>query len=944
MAPFPAQLLERFREVEPGREPSLTQEDCIRLNRLARLSPLYRNLLLKHPEYLPGVLEEPQEDGENGGLLTEWAAERRTLPEDEAAILARLRTFRRKVSLRIAYREINRLQPVSRSVRELSLLADLAVRECLTLALTRWRSRYGEPWDDAAGSAARFCVMGLGKLGGRELNFSSDIDLIYVYEGEGSCRKNGSPTPFSTAQGFTKVAESLTGFLQEVTEHGFLFRVDLRLRPEGARSPIVRSLTGMENYYAAAGQSWERMALIKARPIAGDLSLGGELLENLHSFRYPRHPPPSLLTEIAAMKLRTEREVVGMANLHRDLKRGLGGIREIEFIVQTMQLLHAGRFPFLQTGSTVEGLEQLTRYRLMVPEESRMLADAYWFLREIEHRLQIREENQTHSLPTDPEQMEAIAESFSFADAAAFEHRLGEIRGEVRSLYEGLLQSSPADEELADWWLYLAESKTAPRVTESLRRWFGPADDARAALQDFLQGSRHNLLTREQVSRFRGLTRTFDAVMPSLAFPVRTLRRISRFADAYGTRSQFLSTCSLDPRFFEIVALLFDRSEFIFDLLCRHPEIVEEVLRPAILRRRKSSAETQREIERAGPAENGGDWLWLYVKAEQIRISIGDFLGFLNQEEAEQDLSRLADAVLHWLLHLVDPQERLLVVALGKYGGAEMSLGSDLDLLFFSDGEHPAEDQAAVRHLLSHLGQGGAGPVFPVDVRLRPHGEDGPLVGTLPGLRRYHARRAQLWEKQILTRARVISGPEPLATGFHSLVDELLYRPESRFSRDTLSPLWEMRLRIERERDVVQPPQRAFKTGPGGLMDLEFLAQILQLKWGSRYPEVRQTSTRGVLAALGQLELVDQGHLETLQENLVFLRHVEVLLRRNRCTPVSIIPEGPEDQHALARWARFRNYPEFWAEHCRAMVATRQIVLATLGEIAAGARRPGERK
>lgn len=931
MAAFHEQLIERLRETRPEKVSRLAPEDARRLDRFSRLSPLYRNVLLKHPEYLPWLLQPPAEEDStrDSAVSSEWSTARGDLRPDSPDYMAALRTFRRKFSLRIAFRDVNCLQPPSRSVRELSMLAEFCIRECFDLALRRWLSRHGHPWDEAERRPARFCVLALGKLGGRELNFSSDIDLIYFYEGEGHCRKENEETHFTNHQFFTKVAESLTNLLQEQTEHGFLFRVDVRLRPEGARSPLVRSFASMENYYAAAGQSWERMAFIKARPVAGDLSLGGELLESLHSFRYPRHPPPSLLGEIAAMKLRTEREVVGAANLHRDVKRGLGGIREIEFIVQTMQLLHAGRFPFLQTHATVEGLEQLVKYRLMQRGEADFLRDAYWFLRSVEHRLQVREEQQTHTLPSDPEKLAPIAESFGLEDAAALEQKLDEVRRGVRSRYDQLLAGAPVDEALADWWLYFAERKRTPGVAASLKRWFGTDEDPFGTVSDFVQGNRNFMLTREQVSRFMGLVREFDRVMPLLAYPLRTLQRISRFADVYGTRSQFLSTCSLDPRFFEILALLFDRSEFIHELLCQHPEILDEVLRPEILRRRKSADDTLRELTNGAPAEGFRDWLWLYVKAEQIRIAIGELLGFLDQEDTERNLTALADATLLFLLGRVDPGHRLLLVALGKYGGREMTFGSDLDLLFLSDGKDPQRDEKAVRALAKNLSHRSAqGPIFQADLRLRPHGQDGPLVVTLSGLAKYHERRAQSWEKQVLTRARIVRGPGELEENFQRFLDGLLYSQPA--EEEELQELWDMRLRIERERDRVHPPERAFKTGAGGLVDLEFFAQLLQLRHGHSHRQLRDPNTRNVLRAAGKLHLMDPAQNETLLENLAFLRCVEVLLRRNRYSPVTVIPLTPDEQFALARWSRFVSYREFWSEHCRTMTTTRRIVASCL--------------
>lgn len=906
----------------------ISPADAARLNRFARISPLYRSYLLQHPEDLPWLLEPPLPNDETRDQMTfeEWRHfQAEQLPRTRD-YLATLRIFRRRMSMRIAYRDVNRLQSSARNVHKLSLLAELCLRECFLLSLHHWQTRQGQPWDETLDQPGRFCVLALGKLGGRELNFSSDIDLIYFYEGEGHCRRNGQPTPFTNPQFFTKVAETMTHLLQEPTEHGFLFRVDLRLRPEGIRSPLVRSFSGMENYYAATGQSWERMAFIKARPVAGDFSLGGELLESLHSFRYPRHAPPSLLAEIAAMKTRTEKEVVGAANLRRDVKSGYGGIREIEFIVQTMQLLHAARYPFLQTGSTIEGLDQLVRYELMQRSDAEFLREAYWFLRTLEHRLQMRQEQQTHSLPTDPEQLDLIAESFGFTNGKSLEAKTNQVRDEVRTHYDNLLQSAPVNEELGQWWLFFSERKRLPQVEESLRRWFGGDNDAFGPIRDFVQGSRNFMLTREQVARFTRLIPRIDRVMPELANPLGTLQRISRFAEAYGSRTLFLATCSLDPSFFRVLALLFDRSQFIHQLLCQHPEILDEVLRPEILRRRKSVEDTRRELTAGAPAHDGFEaWLWLYVKAEQIRIAIGDLLGYLSQEETEQNLTTLADAVLVFLCQRIDPQERLLLVALGKYGSRELTFGSDLDLLILGDRHDPPSNETKVRKLTQYLSaRPGLGSIYQSDLRLRPHGQAGPLVPTLAALRRYYHRSAQTWEKQALARAHPVTGNPQLQIDFLHFLDELLYRRPA--SDAELQELWNMRLRIERERDRTTPPQRAFKTGPGGMIELEFFGQFLQLRHGHRYPELRQPNTRRLLRDIGCLGLMAAEPYAILIQNFDFLKRVEVLLRRNRNTAVSVIGPSPEEQYTLARWSGFPDRESFWSAHLHCMATTRATV------------------
>ena len=369
-------------------------------------------------------------------------------------------------------------------------------------------------------------------------------------------------------------------------------------------------------------------------------------------------------------------------------------------------------------------------------------------------------------------------------------------------------------------------------MKERLQRWLGPGTGAAHELRLFVCGDRGHQVNRELVVRFQHLADSFDEILPGLAQPAPTLRRIARFAERYGTRQQFFNSCAANPQFFRVLALLFDRSAFICELLGAHPEIVEEVLRPEVLRKRKDAAGLAAEL---AAGQDSADWLWLYVKAEQVRYAIGELLGLLNIEEVESSLSRLADAVLAHVLRRLDPAQRLLLVALGKYGGAELTFGSDLDLLFVGPDAEGAAAEPVVRELQKLLHHGGPlGPIFQVDLRLRPHGEAGPLITTPGVLRAYHADgSAQAWERQLLTRARVVAGGAGAGGGIPAPVGRLVVSRAPGGNAEAAA-MWAMRGRIEHERDPVSPPERAFKTGAGGLVDFEFLVQLLQLRHGPR--------------------------------------------------------------------------------------------------------------
>ncbi len=914
-----------------------SDEARARLAKIAAASPLYARQLAEN-EGWSAWLEKPRNlysEFSYSSFVEEWRCFAGGTGPAEGAeaelYLERLRQWRRLMSLRIAYRSVNGLAPEKTITEELSRLAEFCLRRCWGLALRRWIAHYGEPSDDDLTRPARASVLALGKLGAEELNFSSDIDLVFIYEGEGTCRRGGQPSPHSTIEFYTRVAETTCGYLSRQTPAGFLFRVDTRLRPEGAAGPLVRSTVAMESYYALAGQIWERLALLRARPVAGDLSLGAELLESLHAFRYPRRPPPSLLFEIAAMKTRTERERAGASGLERNVKLGPGGIREIEFIVHALQLLHAGNFPFLQTHSTEAALSQLARYDLLPSKDAAFLIEAYWFLRQVEHRLQMREEAQIHELPEDDSIMGAIAVHLGFSNALSFETQLKALRARVRGLYSELFpRQTGAEDAFESWWQFFTEAAVPPSVKRQLQRWFGPWEEGANALRSFVCGSAPGILTRAQVERFQHLAERFDTLMGELSQPLVALHRLARFAERYGPRSQFLKSCADEPDFLRVLCYLFDRSTHIHDLLCRRPELFDEVLRPQILRHRKTPEALRSELCE-GPSEAAAfrDWLPRYVQAEQVRYAIGELLGLWSLPDLERCLTDLADAAVGEALRRTGMENRLLVVALGKYGGEELTFGSDLDLLLVAAGpDAAAEDEGARRMLELIRGGDPLSKAFEVDLRLRPYGEAGPLVTTLAAFDRYHESAAQVWERQLLTRARIVAGPAALKGLFRQRVDRLIYHKP--LPPDAEAEIWQMRLRLERERDHVVPIERAFKIAAGGMMDGEFLVQIYQLRFGASQPWLRLPHTRSMLLELGARKLIPTESAGCLLQNYDFLKRIETHLRRDQNRPVTTLPPCGRELAPLAHWLGFATAESFWIEYTQRLSATRQRVISLL--------------
>jgi glutamate-ammonia-ligase adenylyltransferase len=619
------------------------------------------------------------------------------------------------------------------------------------------------------------------------------------------------------------------------------------------------------------------------------------------------------------MKARSDAEVVGAEALERDVKLGVGGIREIEFVAQSMQLLNAGRFPFLQTHSTAQALELLARYGRIDPAEAARLTEAYWFLRRVEHRLQIREEEQTHIVPGDAAELESLARSLGFEAAAQFEAVLGEERARAREVYAELFADRGFDSDFEAWWTFLTTDHAPQRISALIESWLGANPEAAEGLRVFARGGRHMPVTRELVVRFQHVASAFDGFHDRLARPLQTLSRLSRFAERYGTRQQFLGFCAENPGLFRTFAILFDRSESVAELLRAHPEIVDEVIRPEVLRRRSRRA-VKGEITAASRMPGFRDWLWLFVRAEQVRHALCGILGTLGPEEIESEMTGLAEAVLRELSR----DSGLLVVALGKLGSGELSFGSDLDLMFVAHDGSEAEAAAAVDSIRSLLGGSGPlGPAFEIDMRLRPHGHAGPLATSVAALDTYHrGGGGQVWEKQALVRARIVAGEPAFAAEFESWRGRLLYSAPA--SDGEIREVLAMRLRVERELGA-GPPGLAFKAGAGGLADIGYLTQAFQMRHGHLDPALRVQGTRAALRALAGRGLLAGAPAGRLLDNYEFLRRIETALRLDSNRAAISLPTEPDDCKALAVWLGFGSFELLMAEHSRRLAETREI-------------------
>jgi glutamate-ammonia-ligase adenylyltransferase len=765
-----------------------------------------------------------------------------------------LRIWKAREMTRIALREIAGVAALEETTAELSQIAEICLNTVYRQADAQLRARYGNP-------ATPFTVLGLGKLGGRELNHSSDVDLIFLYGEEGQVTSH-----LSNHEWHNRLAETILKAFSVSDPARRLFRVDLRLRPEGSAGPLTRSLESIENYYAGFGETWERLALIKARRVCGSEELAYEFLTQHQPFIFPKTPTPELLDEVAAIKRRIEREVP-LDDIN--VKLGVGGIREIEFIVQTLQFIHGAHHAFLQEKGTIRTLQAIAQLGLLPRQEVLALDHSYRLFRRVEHRLQIEAEQQTHSLPADPVARERLARSLDFVSVE-------ELIGELRNCAEGVR---------AIFTRLVAAGSSAPAINLA---FFADQSRASRALNELAQGSATFHVAPRTRQIFRKLRPLLLQELSRCADPDATLTGIVRFVEAFGLRSLLFELLATNPKLLQLLVQTFDASAFATQQLIRHPQLLEEITRSAKLNRALSVSEHLAALREA-MAQQDFDAIRVYRDSQWVRITIRDIMALSDLRTLFREHTALAEACLLAANYIVGAHD-LTIVAMGKFGGRELTYGSDLDIMFVG------EDYRGGQNLLSALSTpSGHGVIASVDVRLRPEGEKGPLVASLQAFETYYRDRAQLWEIQALTRARPIAGPHQAS--FRAIAHAawaIVGRDMTLFQK-----IDAMLQRIRRDRGSGSDALD-FKTGTGGIVEAEFLVQGLQMHY-----DIRESSTtRAIEKLVGAISRVDA---EALTRAYEFLRRCESALRRWQNKSVSSLPQNSADQRKLAIRMGFKN-------------------------------------
>ncbi|OLC14807.1 MAG: hypothetical protein AUH29_09560 [Candidatus Rokubacteria bacterium 13_1_40CM_69_27] len=831
-----------------------------------------------------------------------------------------LRRFKYRQLVRIASRDLLGDADLTVTTEELSRLADVCLAEAWRFCDAHLRTQYGAPRVPEGGETG-MAVIAMGKLGGEELNYSSDIDLMFVYGGAGDT--DGGPAGrLADGEYFARLSRDLVAFLESVTEEGSAFRVDLRLRPEGRLGPVILSLDGYRAYHAERAELWERQALLKARIAAGDERVGARFMDLAREVVYRPGVDPRIVDAIRGMKREIDRGLHGRRGeqTRDNVKLGRGGIREIEFLVQALQLLYGGDDPWLRERNTLKALFRMAERGYLAPDLVGALSDAYVHLRTVEHRLQILHEFQIHTLPTDPVALGRLARRLGIAGAPPVAARAFARRHRA----------------------------TTTVVHRAFREFFGEPHGTpppRVRLPSLLalqatgfadpERARHNLRLivegRPLVPYAGALRRALERLLPALLDavwkspnPDEALNQFERLLAAAGPRAALIERLAAEPDVLNGLARLCALGDVLTQLLITQPELLTTLAdqrapgRPQS--RRAFAAALAPVFAPALPAAERRDRLRRLKQAQELAIVWRYLTGVTEIDGYSHEMTALAEATLEagWLLALAGEVERhgvprtvdgrfipAVIVALGKLGGRELTTGSDLDVFVVygateasarpsdgltsschDDGETDGEGRVdahtfwstAVERLASTLGDiTAAGVAFPVDLRLRPGSKGSGFASSLAAAERYYAEYGDLWERQTLTRARLVLGERALARPVRAMLRRYVYGAP--LGPNGLKEIAEVRARMEVELGKETPGRYHVKLGRGGIVDVEFLVQALQLVHGGDHPEARRANTIAGLAGLARFGALAPGMVAALTDHYRFLRRVSAALR-----------------------------------------------------------------
>jgi glutamate-ammonia-ligase adenylyltransferase len=857
-----------------------------------------QRLLAARPEFTAEVADPAPFTREEMAQALAGAA-----ADDEASLKRRLRWLRQRVLLRGMARDLSGRASLEEVCGAMTDLAESALRAALGWAEAWLRAEFGIP-RSAAGRAQQLVVVGMGKLGGRELNVSSDIDLVFVYPEDG---ETDGPRKLTNHEYFDRLGRRLIGLLAEITEDGFVFRVDMRLRPHGDSGALVTSFDALEAYLVAHGREWERYAWIKARPLSGERHV--ELAAIIRPFVFRKYLDFATLAAMRRLHAEVRRDVA-RRELAEQVKLGPGGIREIEFVAQALQLIRGGRDPALTVRPTLQVLKELSNKRLLPAVAAQELSDAYVFLRNVEHRLQYLDDRQTHMLPEDAGDRLRVAAMAGFADWQSFYERLTQTREAVTRHFQEVL----AESETAGSALWQDDREATARELEALGFRDPPSGAARLAAARTSQ--RYALLPEDSKRRFDALVPALAGAAAATADPDATLARGLDLIEALARRAAYLALLVERPDALERVAQMIAASSWAAELVTRHPLLLDELLDERLLDAPPDWPGFERTLRSlfaaaAGDTERLMNVLREEHRARVFRLLAQDLAGLLTVERLADHLSELADRVLGVTLELVWSQmpmrhrdrARFAVIGYGKLGGKELGYASDLDLIFLyddDDGRAP-ENYARLARRMNHwlTSHTSSGVLFETDLRLRPSGESGLLVSSVSAFEKYQEEMAWVWEHQALTRARYCAGDKGVGEVFEAIRERILKR-----KREPSALACEI-LAMREKMHAAHPNTSGLfdvKHDRGGMIDIEFTVQYLVLAHAQRFPDLtRNLGNIALLKMASEHALIPPELAERCRNAYREFRRIQHSLRLNGARYARVAPERVEHHVAAVR-------------------------------------------
>jgi glutamate-ammonia-ligase adenylyltransferase len=872
---------------------------------------------------------------------------------DEAEAMQRLRRLKAEAALLIALADIGGVWPVLRVTRALTELADAAIgaaiRFLLRVAAADGRVRPSDPARPEQGSG--YFVLAMGKMGAFELNYSSDVDLIVLFDPAAPALDPAiEPAPF-----FVRLTRGLVRLLQERTADGYVFRVDLRLRPDPASTQIAISTLAALAYYESTGQNWERAALIKARVCAGDVVAGEAFLADLAPFVWRKYLDYAAIADVHAMKrqIHAYRGHEEIAVEGHNLKLGRGGIREIEFFVQTQQLIAGGRHPELRGRSTLEMLDRLAQGGWIDAAAARDLDAAYCFLRTVEHRLQMVADEQTQALPSDPEALGRFARFLGSADRDAFADALVAHLRAVQRHYARLFEADPAapGDALA-FPIDADDAATLDRLTEL---GFRQPLAASARVREWFSGAYPSLKGEFARSRLAELAPGLLQQLSRADDPDRTLVAFDRFLAGLQGGARLISLLGRNPDLLALLTLTLGTAPRLADLVAQYPQAMDGLIDPAFFGAlpdaQKLAAQLARTLEQSGSYEDFLDRARLFGQEQMVLIGARILSGTVSAEQAGEAFARLAEVLIAALHRAVEDNfaaahgrlagQQTAVLAMGKLGGREMTAGSDLDLILVydfdearadSDGPRPLSGMQYFARLTQRLisaltAQTNYGVLYQVDMRLRPSGRSGPVATKIERFRDYQASEAWTWEHMALTRARVISGAPEFAARIEGVMAEVLGRPRDQAS--VAADILEMRAAIATEKG--EGDRWDLRYASGGLTDVEFIAQYLQLIHAADHPDMLDVSTARVLEKAQRLGVLAPEDAEILRPAVRLYRNLTQILRLCLTQKFEPANAGPGLLGLLARAADLPDFGTLDAHLTETQQQVRACFLRILG-------------